>query len=136
MSLQHCGRAAFTLVEVIASLMLLSTLLVAILIANQRHAQQIRSARARLAAIAAAESIFTEWNTTNQWGAARAEGPVKDHPEFKWRWQLRESQELAQLGAAVGRLEILSQEGASLTAIEVLTAGSPIQACQQTTSSP
>jgi type II secretory pathway component PulJ len=127
---------AFTLIEVIASLMLLSTLLVAILIANQRHVQQIRSARERLVAIAAVEAIFGEWTAKDQWGATARDGPVKDHPEFTWRWQLRESPELSQFGAAIGRLEIVSKEGVSLTAIDVLAAGSPIQASRQTASSP
>jgi prepilin-type N-terminal cleavage/methylation domain-containing protein len=136
MFLRPCGRAAFTLIEVIASLMLLSTLLVAILIANQRHAQQIRSAQERLAAIAAAEGIFAEWNAKDQWGAVALEGPVKDHPEFTWRWELREPPELLQFGAAIGRLEIISKEGVLLAAIEVLTAGSPIQPLRQTATNP
>jgi hypothetical protein len=108
---------------VIASLVLLSTLLVAILTAHSRHAEQIRAARTRLDAIAAADSLLGEWNAQGQSGAPARAGRVASRPEWTWHWRVREAPELAPFGASVGRLEIVSQNGEKLTAIEVLTSG-------------
>lgn len=124
MSCGQSRRAAFTLVEVIASLLLLSTLLVASLLAHGRHARQIRAAQEKLDAISVAEALLSEWNAAGQTGAPAREGRVSGRPELAWRWDVLESPELRPLGAAIGRLEIVSVTGKPLAAVDVVTSGS------------
>lgn len=54
-------RSGLTLVEVVAGLALLVTLLVSILMAFGLHASQIRSAKDRLEATAVADKLLTAW---------------------------------------------------------------------------
>jgi type II secretory pathway pseudopilin PulG len=117
-------REAFTLVEVIASLLLLSTLLVATLVAHGRHARQIRAAKEQLAAVAAAEELLSEWNSSGQTGAPAREGKISGPLQLGWRWEVIETPELRPMGAAIGRLQIVSAAGKSLTTIDVVTSGS------------
>jgi prepilin-type N-terminal cleavage/methylation domain-containing protein len=114
-------RNAFTLVEVVASLMLLGTLLVAILMAHREHAKQIRNASIRLKAIEVADKLFAEWSEKGMWGTAKASGEV---PDFPWRWTVLPSPELRRLGASIGRLEIFAADRvdqAPMVQVEVLT---------------
>jgi len=117
-----CCRRAFTLVEVIASLMLLGTLLVAILVAHRRHVQQIRSAEARLVAVQAADGLLAKWSAEGSWGAATSTGEFEGRRDLTWRWTVIPQPELSRLGAAVGRLEVVGNDGSILSHVDVLTA--------------
>ena len=121
---KSCCRRAFTLVEVVASLMLLGTLLVGILVAHRRHAEQIRGAAARLEAVEAAEKLFAEWSEKGIWGAAEPTGRFKEQPQLAWRWSVLPSTQLRRFGVAIGRLEIVStvrQDIRPLVQVDVLT---------------
>lgn len=115
---------AFTLVEVVASLLLLGTLLVGLLAAHRQHTQQIRAAELRWEAIAAADQLLQSWQTDRAWGSLKPAGRFKGHGKFVWQWTVRTSPELRNVPAAVGRLDVLvadnSQEG-PLVSVELLT---------------
>jgi hypothetical protein len=120
---------AFTLVEVVASLMLLGTLLVGVLLAHRRHAQQIRSAAARLQAIKAADGLFSEWCEQGSWGTAQSGGEFPGEPSLVWRWSVVPSRELRHFGAAIGRLEVFStgeDNQTPLAKVEVVTTDSAV----------
>lgn len=102
---------AFTLVEVVASLLLLGTLLVGLLSAHRQHTRQIRSAELRLEAIAAADQLLKSWQTEGTWGSVKSSGRFKDHEKFVWQWTVRTSPDLRGLPAAVGRLNVFSVDG-------------------------
>ena len=130
MKLQHaifCNnyrRQAFTLVEVIASLMLLGTLLVGILTAHRRHVAQVRAADARLAAIAAADKLLQSWQADGSWGPASTSGRFPGNGQLAWRWTVTARPELRRINAGVGRLDVLDGESeveTPLLSIEILT---------------
>jgi hypothetical protein len=117
-------RPAFTLVEVVASLMLLGTLLVGILVAHRRHAHQVRRAQARLAAVEAADRLLTKWSEEGRWGATSDSGRCEDAEKLVWRWQVVPEPGLSRLNAAMGRLEIMEKDAADsipLVRLDVLT---------------
>jgi hypothetical protein len=120
---------AFTLVEVVASLMLLGTLLVGVLLAHRRHAQQIGSAAARLQAIKAADGLFSEWCEQGSWGTARSAGQFPGEPNLVWRWSVVPSRGLRNFGAAIGRLEVFragEDYETPLATVEVVTTASAV----------
>lgn len=124
----YCRRA-FTLVEVVASLMLLGTLLVGILTAHRRHSEQVRGARERLAGVAAAEGLLERWRAEGAWGGTSNSGTFKDNSEFKWRWTITTPAEFRRMGAAKGRLEVIkraSAEDRPVVAIELVTGSAVI----------
>jgi prepilin-type N-terminal cleavage/methylation domain-containing protein len=76
-----------TLIEVLAALVILSTLLTGLLLSKQRALRQWARADARLQAVRVADGLMTDW-----WIAGGvplpAEGEVDEHPQ--WRWITRE----------------------------------------------
>lgn len=119
-------RVGLTLIEVIAGLALLSTLLVAILIAFRGHALQVRASQDRLAAIAHADRLLLGWTAEEQLPPVGARGLVTD--EWSWRIAPAESAEAPWPGTRVVRLEIIDSGGDErphvLTAVELLVEGS------------
>jgi type II secretory pathway pseudopilin PulG len=127
-------RPAFTLVEVVASLMLLGTLLVGILTAHRRHSEQVRGAKERLAAVAAAERLLEAWRADGVWGATSTSGTFKDNSEFAWRWTITTPSELRRVGVAKGRLEIIKRASVDerpVVAIELVTGSAVIASGQK-----
>ena len=120
-SWRACCQTAFTLVEVVASLMLLGTLLVGILTAHRRHAAQIRRAESRLAAVEAADTLLAQWSNEGRWGAATSTGRFDNREDLTWRWSIVPDSQLRRLGAAIGRLEIVAADGTPVEVVEVLT---------------
>lgn len=122
-------RPAFTLVEVVASLMLVGTLLVGILTAHRRHVQQVTSAKERLAAVAAADQLLDSWRAAGAWGATTSSGTFKNNNNLVWKWTIATPPELARVGAAKGRLEVLKRDSADdrpLLMIELVTGSAVI----------
>jgi prepilin-type N-terminal cleavage/methylation domain-containing protein len=119
-----CCRQAFTLVEVVASLMLLGTLLVGVLVAHRRHVAQIRTATRRLEAVTAADELMESWRTKGVWGPESASGQFPNRGDLVWQWSVSTPPELRRVQAAVGRLEVYGadqQEGRPLASVEILT---------------
>lgn len=114
-------RPAFTLVEVVASLMLLGSLLIGILVAHRKHVQQIRGAERRLAAIAAMDDLLAKWSVEGSWGATQSEGEFGGAKGLKWRWTIMPAAELRKLGASIGRLEAIDSSGELICQVELLT---------------
>ena len=101
--------------------MLLGTLLVGILVAHRRHVRQIHRAEVRLAAVEAADALLARWSAEGSWGAATSSGGFEDRDDFTWRWTVVTVPQLRQLGAAIGRLEIIGANGVPVESVEVLT---------------
>jgi len=122
------SQAGLTLVEVVAGLALLATLLVAILVAYRAHAAQIRATRQRLRGIEAAERLLTEWSSAGQLPAVGEQGRVDGEADLIWRFVPSKSPPLKQLGAQIVRLEIARSTskapGDVLTSVELLVPGS------------
>jgi type II secretory pathway pseudopilin PulG len=105
-SCERCDRRALTLVEVIAGLALLATLLAAVLVAFGIHAGQIRLARDRMTAIGVADRLLSDWSSQNAIPAVGTEKSLSDTVDWGWRLASIESSELAQQGLSSIRLEV------------------------------
>jgi type II secretory pathway pseudopilin PulG len=127
-----CNRNGLTLVEVVAGLLLLSTLLVGILKAYGNHVRQIKRAQQKLEAIALADRMLGEWFKNPGWNILNGNyngntnvNKKSNEPQLTWRTYTVENRDLQKtLGVKIVRLEILNtvpaKENDILTAIEVL----------------
>ena len=121
---KRCVRRGLTLIEVVAGIALLSTLLVAILMSYQAHAGQVRSAKRRLAAIEFADQQMSAWTSQRRLPEIGRRGESADG-EFLWRVVSGASTEAQRFGLQVVRLEVLEtrRDSASkiLATVEFLT---------------
>lgn len=109
-------RHGLTLVEVMASIALLGTLLVGIVMAKSRHTHQWSKAQRKLQAVQAADSMLSSW-----WADARSipregEGQIQATQPLRWTTRVIASPHARALRTQVVRLEIFDSE---------LTAGDP-----------
>ena len=124
---------AFTLVEVISSLLLTGTLLVMVLAGHRRAVQQTVAAERRLEAIALLDGFLQG----RQAGVSQFQEPVGKLPgknPCHWRVAVMFSAEADSMGAAITRVEIYNpdyQDGAALATVEVLSPGGGNAGAQQ-----
>ncbi len=122
--------SGFSLIEVIASLFLVGTLLVAILTAQRQSVRQMIMAGHRLEAVAALDQLLTGRDDPN----AQTEEELPDNKlagdnPFYWRASQRADSASETLGAVVLRIEVYDpqyREGETLAAVEMLAAGTSI----------
>jgi type II secretory pathway pseudopilin PulG len=104
-----CRRSAvqgLTLVEVIAGLALLATLLAAILVAFGRQAAQMRKSRDRLKAVELADRLLGDWSAQNAIPAIGTEQTLEGTKDWRWRLVEAGSADLDAAGLAAVRLEV------------------------------
>jgi prepilin-type N-terminal cleavage/methylation domain-containing protein len=108
-----------TLVEVVAGLALLSTLLVAVLTTKARVTRQWSHAQRKLQAVAAADRLLGEWWPRRDEFPRQASGRVAGDSGLRWRTEPVANPPLNALRTSVVRLDILD-ERATRPADEVL----------------
>lgn len=118
------ARHGLTLIEIVAGIALLATLLVSTLAAFRAHAAQVRTAKDRLAAIQIADELLAAWMNA---GTLPSIGESEHLPDTKgWKWRIARpepTRELRRLGALAVRFEILDSAEPNptvLTAVELL----------------
>jgi type II secretory pathway pseudopilin PulG len=89
-----------TLVEVVAGLVLLATLLASILVAFGSQAAQIRAARDRMAAIDMADRLLSEWTSQNAIPAVGTQQSLPGTENWSWRVVANKSAELERTGVS------------------------------------
>jgi len=111
---EHCVvscRSGMTLIEVIAALAILGTVLTASIMARGRFVQQDRSARHRINAAPVADRLLEGWwrqpDELPHHGRGSADG-------YFWRTSTRDDEQLTRWGVSVLRLELWRQ-GDSVT---------------------
>jgi hypothetical protein len=77
------------LIEVIASSLLLSTLLAAIVVAHGRHVEQIKKAQQRLAAIRAVDALLVDWFDSPDGVPRNGSGMLLRTGTTVWEWRTR-----------------------------------------------
>lgn len=82
---RSCRNTAMTLIEVLAGLVLLSTLLASIVIASGRFAARIRGATNELASVEILEDQLAFWYASAGRLPSAAEGRIDGAPEYRWR---------------------------------------------------
>jgi type II secretory pathway pseudopilin PulG len=123
-------RTGLTLVEVVAGLALLSTLLVAVLTTKARVTRQSAHAQRRLEAVAAADRLLAGW-----WRDVRAfprdsSGEVAGNAGLAWRTRPVRNDAVNALTASVVRLEVTEarderRRGTVLASVELVLDDSP-----------
>src|SRR5436190_9188313 len=78
-------RLAMTLVEVVAGLALLGTLLAAVLVVRARYAHQSAAAERRLQAVAAADALLSAWHRDPPSLPRSGSGHVEGDAQLAWR---------------------------------------------------
>ena len=104
---RRCSRNGVTLIEVLAGLVVLGTLLVSVAVARGRFVRQWSEADRKLAAVQAADAQVARWLAgPGDAVPVNAEGAVDALPNCVWRTRIIPDAAAAKLGAAVVRFEI------------------------------
>lgn len=119
-------RYGFTLVEVLAGLTLLGTLLAALLVANAQQGRQADRALDRLAAVDALDALLTGWTADADAALPPAPGgALTDDGRLVWTARRLRRPGAAALGCVVLRIEVqraASADPRPLAAVELLVA--------------
>jgi prepilin-type N-terminal cleavage/methylation domain-containing protein len=107
------GRRGLTLVEVIAGLVLMATLLTAVLAAFKAHAGQIRGARERMRASELAEDLLSGWQAEGALPALGTQKPLAGTDGWVWRLLGNEPQQSGPTGIGSVRVEIVRPRNAA-----------------------
>jgi hypothetical protein len=107
------GRRGLTLVEVIAGLVLLATLLTSVLAAFKTQAGQIRAARDRLKASELAEGLLGDWMARDQLPPVGTQKPLANTDGWMWRVLANETQLSGPAPLRTVRVEICRPPDAS-----------------------
>jgi prepilin-type N-terminal cleavage/methylation domain-containing protein len=95
-----------TLIEVVAAIAILGTILVGIVLSSARLTHQAALARRQAVAVRAADELITGWWTAKEGVPVGAEGAVESDPTLLWTVRLMENEPVARLGARVVRVAI------------------------------
>jgi prepilin-type N-terminal cleavage/methylation domain-containing protein len=127
---RRSDRRGLTLVEVIAGLVLLATLLTAVLGAFKTHAAQIRGARDRLKASAAAEELLSGWLAQGALPALGTQKPLAGADGWNWRLTANEPQQSGTVNIGSIRVEIFRLKEAAredvLASVSLVVPGNTI----------
>lgn len=96
-----------TLIEVVASLALLASLLVGLLLAKARYTRQSALADRRIEAVRAVDRLLAAWWAEPARFPRRGTGPIDGAADLSWRTSLVANPTLNELGAQVVRLEVI-----------------------------
>ena len=103
-----CSRssAGLTLIEVIASMALLTTLLVGIVCAEGRHARQIRAAKERIGLVHQVDQLLSQWLKTDKVIPREATGLLPGSDQYVWQTHLLSDSANFDLQVEAVRLEV------------------------------
>jgi prepilin-type N-terminal cleavage/methylation domain-containing protein len=103
-------RRGLTLIEVVAALVLLGTILFSVTIARGRFMRQWADAERQLQATRAADALMTDWLGGPPSQVPRAsQGPLAGVADAYWRTLTLPDPAARQLGAVIIRLELIDQ---------------------------
>jgi hypothetical protein len=110
------GRArhgGLTLVEVVAGIAILGSVLVGVVLAKSRHTRQLALAQRRQAAVRAADSLINEWWTGSEGIPVNESGAVPSAPSLVWETRIVDNRDVERLGARVVRVELRESESST-----------------------
>lgn len=120
----------FTLIEVIASLVLVGSLMVGVLMAHRGCARQTKLAVQRLAAIKVLDESMTRWTGTEADGSTELDsvsGKAPGQNKFYWRKLVSGQVSDDLLGFTILRIEVFDpdfESGDTLASVEVVAPAS------------
>lgn len=107
-----------TLLEVIAAIAILGTILVGIVLAKSRHRRQLARTADATAAVAATEELLCAWWSGPDGVPVGAEGVMSASKPLRWRTRETPNPEIEDLGARVVRLEVFPGQAESSAAAD------------------
>ena len=102
-------RRGLTLIEVVAGLALMATILVALLLLKTQFTHQLAASNERLRAVAAADSLLQDWWAAPATFPINKSGTIEIDRSLKWETHLVPNEAVSQLRARVVKLDILSE---------------------------
>ena len=99
-------RAGLTLIEVVAAIAILGTLLVGIVLASARHTRQIADTRQIDTIVRAADDLLAQWWVDPDEIPIGQSGVIETSPSLAWRTYLVANSDVEDLGARVLRVEV------------------------------
>ncbi len=112
-------RRGLTLIEVVAALALMATLLVAVLAIKSGLTRRRAAADRQLRAAAAADGLLTAWWADPATFPVGRFGPVPSDPAFAWATRVLPNPAAARLGGRVVRLDV-RDAAAVVVSVDVL----------------
>ncbi len=124
-SIRSRHRPGLTLVEVVAGLALMATLLVSVLVIKARLTHSMAAAEARSRAVTAANAMLTDWWATPATFPVGRSGVVPGYPGLNWQTRVVPNPAAERLVSRIVRLDIAAAEPttptpAALTSVDVL----------------
>jgi prepilin-type N-terminal cleavage/methylation domain-containing protein len=113
------ARKGLTLIEVIAGLALMATLLVTMLLLKARFTHQLSDSDRKLRAVAAADALLEQWWANPEKFPINRAGSVTDSPGLNWQTHLVANDVVSKLDCRVVRLDILSGDSV-VTSVELM----------------
>ena len=119
-------RSGFTLIEVIASLVLIGTLMVGVLMAHRRCARQTKLSKRRMAAIEVLDGMMDDWaepEADRTLSLDGASGKAPGDNKFHWRKLVAGQLPDELLGLSIMRIEVFDpsfESGDSLAFVEIV----------------
>ena len=107
----RCSRArGLTLIEVVAAIAILGTLLVGVVLAKSRHTRQAALAQTKMQAVLLTDELIAGW-----WDGADGvpigdEGVLSEADALRWQTRLVNNHKIASLGARVVRVEVHEED--------------------------
>ena len=110
-SSRQWSRAGLTLIEVVAAVAILGTILVGVVLAKSRHTHQLALAERKMAAVRAADELIAGW-WTGSGVPIGGSGMVEGYEALFWQTRVVPNEAVGKLGASVLRVELF-ESGAS-----------------------
>lgn len=99
--------AGLTLIEVVASIVLLATVLTGMVIAKSRHTRQLALSQRISAAVRAADELIATWHLSSEGVPVDQTGSIAGDHLLQWRTRLVAGHELEAWRASVVRVELM-----------------------------
>lgn len=99
--------AGLTLIEVVASVVLLATVLTGMVIAKSRHTRQLALSQRISTAVRAADELIATWHLSSDGVPVDRTGSIAGDESLHWRTRLVAGHELESWRASVVRVEVM-----------------------------
>ncbi len=106
-------RVGLTLIEVVAAIVILGTILVGVVLARSRHTRQIRLAQRKATAVRLADRLLTDWWTDPNGVPVGQSGPVDPEGTLVWETRERTTPGARRIGGRVVELTVRNAETTS-----------------------
>lgn len=108
-----CLRArGLTLIEVVAAIAILGTLLVGVVLAKSRHTRQAVLAQTKMQAVLLTDELIAGWWDSEEGVPIASEGVLSEAHALRWETRLVSNREISSLGARVVRVAVHGQDPA------------------------